>query len=251
MDPGLFSSCSTSYLVLKRDQITNIRYRSVPLRCHSWSCPVCAKDKAEKYKVRMRPLFARENLHMYTFTYFHSKPEEEVWCEYQSAWNRLRTAIVKRFGTVHYCRVLESHKESNYPHLHVIMDKLVPPTWLNKELLSAGFGYQCDVKQVRDDQAGRYISKYLTKVWTNEKSAQIRRRLRLRIISFSAGVCTRLPGPSGWHLVGIESSMEGAIDKIKIDATWSEAIEGGETCTKEYSEYYETVFTYKEARNGT
>lgn len=245
MDASAKVGCGNSVMILRMDAGQSTRYRSFPLRCHAWDCPLCAKQKAEMYRVRMRPLFARENLHMYTFTYYHSKSPMEVWLEYSKAWNRMRTAIVKRFGETHYCRVLESHKKSPYPHLHVIMDRHLPADWLNRELISAGFGYQCEQHPVTDSQAALYITKYLTKVWPREDSILFRKAARARIISFSRGVCDPKTGPSGWHIVGIAGDMETAIERVLTEGNWGGSGRAEITFEQKWTDFHEVTFTYK------
>jgi len=222
--------CETYFLGIEAKDEHTIRHKVFPLRCHSWNCPDCAREKAEKYKKRMRPLFDGRKLWMYTFTYFHSKPAIEVWTEYSKAWNRFRTAASKKFGAFSYARVLEHHHQSDYPHLHVIADKEFTPVWMNRELLSAGFGYQAKCKPITTEGAIFYVTKYLTKQWTSENCKRLRKNLRLRIISFGGGACDREYSGAMWRVVTRDFNGAQVRERMVIERDWNY----GSTITKTF-----------------
>jgi hypothetical protein len=213
--------CETYFLGVQQQTPETIRQVVFPLRCHSWDCPECAKEKANKYKKRMRPLFDGRKLWMYTLTYYHSRPPEEVWKDYSKAWNRFRTAAVKKMGSFSYCRVLEHHHESPYPHLHIIADKEFPATWFNREMLSAGFGYQAKCKPITTKGAVEYVTKYLTKPWTNAYCRSLRKSLRLRIVSFGGGACTSCRPGHSWKIVARGSDGNIVRNRMDIERTWT------------------------------
>lgn len=212
--------CETSFLGIKRKTFGTISYRVMPLRCHSWDCPVCARVKSKLYKERMAPLFDGRPLWMYTFTYYHDRPPLEVWRDYSRAWNRLRTAATKKFGGISYARILEHHNCSPYPHLHVIADIDLGDVWLARELASAGFGYQAKKRRVTSREAVTYVTKYLTKPWTDGGCKNIRKILHLRIISFggSACLCRRTGEP--WVLISRDCDRGQINSKCDIDRDW-------------------------------
>ena len=242
--------CERFFLGVKHEDGEAIRYRVFHARCHSWSCPVCAKIKARQYKERMQPLFESRQLFMYTLTYFHAKLPIEVWSELSIAWNRFRTAATKRFGSFSYVRVLEHHHKSPYPHLHIIADKEFPATWLNKELLSAGFGYQAKVVKVTSVGAAFYISKYLTKPWTDEACKEMRKNLRLRIISFGGSACLRAMAGTPWELVTKCFVCQDAIDSIMVDLEWKHGQNWKKTYEKEFDGNIEYTFYIKQGGFG-
>jgi hypothetical protein len=216
------SGCETQFLAISKRNNNTIRYKVFPARCHSWNCPVCAREKANNYRKRMRPLFDGRLLWMYTFTYYHSKPALEVWREYSIAWNRLRTAAVKKFGKFSYARVLEHHKKSNYPHLHLIADRELTAVWLAAELRSAGFGYQCVCKPVTTEGACYYVTKYLSKPWTSKVCQNYRKDLKLRIISFGGNACDRRRPQDAWNLVARGSNGADCSDSVDRDLAWDQ-----------------------------
>lgn len=217
----VLKGCESSFLAIKRKSLGKVEYRVFPLTCHSWDCPVCARAKAKMYRERMRPLFDGRKLWMYTFTYYHSKSPIEVWRDYSTAWNRFRTAATKRYGHFSYARILEHHHKSAYPHLHIIADKEFKPVWLAAELTSAGFGYQAKCKPITTEGAVIYVTKYLSKPWTDEACKAIRKNLRLRIISFGGGACDRSRSGHSWSVITRDIESDLCSCKCNIDRDWT------------------------------
>jgi hypothetical protein len=143
-----------------------------------------------------------------------------VWKEYSKAWNRLRTAAVKKKGRFSYARVLEHHNQSPYPHLHVIADVDFGDVWLAKELKSSGFGYQCRKVSVTTPEAVTYITKYLTKPWTDEGCKAVRKAMHLRIISFGGSACSVKRFVEPWTVVSRNCVRDQVTDSLDIDRTW-------------------------------
>src|SRR3972149_120508 len=132
--------CEKFFCAIRQDVTDATRYVSFPMRCKSWDCPTCRKVKAKEYKSRIEEINDGRPLYFLTLTYYHSQSPLVAWRTYNEAWNRFRTHVSKRFGSFDYIRVLESHNDSPYPHLHVIMDKLVPACDLGRMAIAAGFG---------------------------------------------------------------------------------------------------------------
>jgi len=125
---------------------------------------------------------------MYTFTYFHNVAPRKSWALAATAWNKLHIKLIHRYGRFSYVKVLESHKVSPYPHLHILSNKLFQARYLCTLALSCGFGYQNRITRVSPGGAGNYVSKYLTKSWSNEESIGLRTELRLRLVCYSRGL---------------------------------------------------------------
>jgi hypothetical protein len=221
MVPGTDSTdCVTGFIAVEHSDGTAVRYKAFPMRCKSWDCPHCSKIKADQYKVRMQPLFDSTQLWMYTFTFYHKRSEFEVWSEVSTAWNRFRTAATKKFGGFNYVRILEHHHASDYPHLHCLIDKRFTDVWLAAELKAAGFGYQCTVKEVTSTGAAVYVTKYLTKQWTSIACKNMRRALRLRIVSFGGSACSRANPRGLWTLLAMGLDCGEALEAIHRDVVW-------------------------------
>jgi hypothetical protein len=202
------------------------RYLAFPLRCKSWDCPECRSAKAEEYRKRMLRIDDGRRLWMYTLTYFHSCGAEDAWKNYNAAWNRLRTHARKKYGSFDYIRVLESHTNSPYPHLHIIADIELKPSWFGPAAVAAGFGYQLDSHEISGEGALNYIRKYLTKEWTNEQSWALRKKYRCRIISFSRGLLSPLPQKHGWSQLIVGTNFDTCLEHIRNDYEWTTGKKG-------------------------
>jgi hypothetical protein len=212
--------CGHFYMSVYQDNGNTRRYAAFPLRCKSWDCPECRKVKARQYKARIKGFFEKPKLFFYTLTYYHNVTPEIAWSTYNESWNRLRTNLRKQYGAFEYIRVLESHKTSPYPHLHIICDKWFPPSKFGLAVVAAGFGYQIDAKPITSEGAGQYISKYLTKEWSNEKAWNLRKKYRCRIISFSSGLLSRKTRGGVWSLVTRGCCLDECIESIRCDYLW-------------------------------
>jgi len=217
---SVLSGCETAFLAIKQKNVGVISYRVFPLRCHSWDCPVCSRIKSAAYRSRMTPIFDGRPLWMYTLTYYHNRPPLEVWRDYSIAWNRLRTAATKKYGEINYARILEHHHQSPYPHLHIIADVNLGDVWLATELCSAGFGYHAKKTPITSAAAATYVTKYLTKPWSNEGCKKIRKILHLRVISFGGSDCVRKRTQSSWSFISRDCDRCAIIDKCDIDRDW-------------------------------
>jgi hypothetical protein len=212
--------CKKFFCAVKTDNLDVTRYLAFPMSCKSWDCPSCRRKKAEDYRSRMNSIDDGRKLWFLTLTYFHNNSPLEAWRTYNVAWNRLRTHISKRYGSFDYIRVLESHKNSPYPHLHVILDAEMSHSFIGEAAVSAGFGYQIKYKPITADGCFAYIRKYLTKEWKNEEAWKLRKHCRCRIISFSRGLLSPARRKAGWTPVLVGSDFECCLDHIKIDYEW-------------------------------
>jgi len=240
------SGCEKFFIGVKHENGNAVRYRVFPSRCHSWDCPECSRAKAAMYRKRMRPLFEKRQLYMYTFTYYHSRPPIEVWKDVAKSWNRFRTAATKKFGQFSYARILEHHHKSDYPHLHVIADINIPPGWFNRELISAGFGYQAKVVPITTDGAVLYVTKYLTKPWTSAECKAIRKTLKMRLISFGGSACLSSPKGSMWECLKRSLVCSDVLDAVMIDKDWTCGVNAEMTFIQEFDANGEYTFERKE-----
>jgi hypothetical protein len=238
--------CSKYFCAIFNKQADVTRYLSIPLRCKSWDCPTCRRVKTDQYAKRMQKLHGLPKLYFYTLTYFHSCTPDEAWKTYSKAWNRFRTALAKKYGSFNYVRVLESHKSSPYPHLHIIADIDIPPTYLNKEALSAGFGYQMDKQEITSDRAFGYIRKYLQKEWSNEEARWLRKKYRCRLISFSRGLLSPLNRSTEWNSLILGSDFEACLDHIRNDYEWNTELKPTVTYEKIEDSYAEITVMWSE-----
>jgi hypothetical protein len=75
----------------------------------------------------------------------------------------LRVYLRRQHGVApKYIRVLEFQKNGN-PHLHILVDRFIPQSWLKAAWTAVGGGRFVDVRFVDIHRVSRYLSKYLTK----------------------------------------------------------------------------------------
>jgi hypothetical protein len=233
--------CRSSFLAVRYDQQDTLRYKGFLLRCKTWDCPHCRSIKAAAYRERMTQLWQKPQLYMYTLTYFHDKRPDDAWATYNAAWNKLRTNLRKQYGHFSFVRVLESHNASPYPHLHIICDMYFPPKKLHSACISAGFGYQISGKKITGTGAANYITKYLTKEWSNEQSKILRKTSRCRLISFSADIIDRLPDSEPCQVIGISPDLTVCRDCCIVDFQWKYGRGAKITYEKMSSDKYEVT----------
>ena len=205
------AACGTQFITLRKSEQDTNTIQTFPARCKRWRCPKCRAKKEKRYRKAIQEGFHNEQLYFYTFTFFHSKAPVDGWRDAAKAWNKLNVYIHQQLGRYKYVRVLESHLSSCYPHYHLLINTLIPATWLGPHLLKAGFGYQASIKRVNGQGAGNYVAKYLNKDWPRGDAALIREQLHLRIVSFSRGFSVGLFNRGPWSFVKFHRNLEGAI----------------------------------------
>lgn len=208
-------TCGSKFCAIYRPVENGTEYAVVKIRCKSWACRPCRSKKVELYKKIITECFGDVQLYMYTFTYYHSRSEEETWDNYNMSWNRFRTAAAKKYGSIKYVKVLECHKSSNYPHIHVICDTYLSPLWLGAEAARAGFGWSNKWQRFDKRGAAQYVAKYLTKDWPRADSARIRWQKKLRIVTMSQGLVDKIIKIARWWVIASYVPIKLAIQKIQ------------------------------------
>jgi hypothetical protein len=217
---------------------------AIPIKCGKWDCPDCRKEKAAKYRKRMSKLYDGRKLYYMTFTYYHDITPDKAWATYNTAWNRFRTYISKQVGKFNYVRVLESHKSSPYPHLHVICDIYVPAVVFAMAAKRAGFGYQLDCQAITTEGAMKYVTKYLTKEWQNEEGSRLRKMHNCRIVSFSRGLLDPLTRKGEWDVLLVGASLSQCVEAIRDSIEWNREKYPEQEDVKEFDDYYEVSVVF-------
>jgi len=215
------SKCGTQFVAMYQINDKGTDYVITPLKCKRWDCDSCRPKKALFYKSIISECFGNEQIYMYTFTYYHNKSEARTWETYNESWNRFRTAVTKKYGAMKYLRVLETHKESAYPHLHLLTTSYIAPVWFGKEVVQAGFGWSADWKRLDNTGACQYVAKYLTKKWTREDSANLRKQFHLRIVTMSQGLVDKPSHKNRWYVLSRFTTWIKARDNIEKYLNWN------------------------------
>lgn len=204
------SYCGVGFQVLKSKDVLHESVAAFIQRCKSWDCQTCRRVKASKLEGFMQRNFNNGNLYAFTFTFYHSEPVGVAWQLVGPRWNRLITRIRAHNKGLGYVRVLEPHKESPYPHLHVIFDRHIDCAKMSEWLKNSGFGWNMLSTPISSEGFQRYMTKYLTKEWPDENTSVLRRASRSRVVSASRRFGAIFARPAQWTKVVRNCSVAAA-----------------------------------------
>lgn len=151
-----------------REDLNHLKYVSesgaqAPYRCKSWDCKCCGywlkRNLTEELDrvLDQRPELSR----LLTLTVDVDRWSPAVAHDrIGEAWNRLRTALQKRYGSFSYIWVREE-TERGYPHLHILVSRYLPQGEIARLWAATGMGDVVDIRQVSARKAGHYVAKYL------------------------------------------------------------------------------------------
>lgn len=182
---------------------SKLKIKTYYLPCNSWSCPECAKRKARRVAKTTKKGLEGECIRFVTLTMRPSKNLSEAARNIKTAWNRLRLAITRRYGTFKYVWAIEGHKSTGMPHLHILLNKYIPQKWLSRSAYRAGFGYVADIRKVKTNDAFDYVVKYLGKGLGSKTLERVMRLQRLRRWSKSRSIKTDEKDNKGFTAVRI------------------------------------------------
>jgi len=193
--------CCKKYLYIKKQGISLVTFAFVPARCKSWSCPECRKIKADTVKNYIKENFVEESLYMLTLTFFHKGSVLKCWENSSKKWNRMRTYIAKKYGKFDYIRVVEPHVLGGWPHMHILIKGCVIDKKITKMVTKWGFGWNMECQRISAKDASRYLSKYLTKPWPDNKADLNRQLSKTRIVTVSRGMPPIFTKKTEWEVV--------------------------------------------------
>jgi len=198
--------CGSGVARIYQANENNIKVLAVKLRCGRWDCPSCAAHKARLIQERLKKFLAANKCWMYTFTFYQDKPPEQKWREMPKIWNLFRTRVTQKYGKFSYIRVVESHKKTPYPHLHVVANVDIPESEFGELAVECGFGYQLKKREC-DEKAPYYVTKYLTKEWDNKDSIFLRNKCKIRVVSWSRDLSKLWAQPAKKPTVSVHANV--------------------------------------------
>ena len=211
--------CRSFSVQLMENLATGTRVAVYRVPCKSWSCPKCAKKKANELSYRANAHFTGHHLRFWTLTI---KPQEDIpraLFSINQAWNRLRLKITRKYGKVKYFKVLEAQNTTNMPHFHVLVDKFIPWRWMKAAAMASGFGCHLWVKDVRDEHVIGYVLKYLRKGMKNDEFLNALLETRGRRFGFSRG-CPQLPKKSPYTIQLFIKSWDAEAISSLLSLNW-------------------------------
>ncbi len=158
-------SCGAWSLSAEMRDNDKVEYGYLRLYCKRWDCPVCGPKRAFELKKAIINEANRLDLRRFmslTLDPNRCAPEDSV-SYIRNCWNKLRVYL-KRFykGQISFITVLELQK-SGYAHLHALVSLYIPQAWLSEAWDRLGGGRVVDIRMIKIERIGRYISKYMTK----------------------------------------------------------------------------------------
>lgn len=179
--------CRSFSVQLMQELATGTRMAVYRVPCKSWSCPKCARKKANDLSKRASVHFTGKHLRFWTLTVKPMGNIPSALTHINQAWNRLRLKITRKYGKVKYFKVLEAQNATKMPHFHVLVDKYIDWHWMRGAAMASGFGCHLWVKDVRDEKVIGYVLKYLRKGMSNNEFLDALLRNRGRRFGFSRG----------------------------------------------------------------
>ena len=149
-----------------------------PLRCKSWSCPVCGRKKARATIARVKAGMGLGSCRFLTLTSPAGESGEDSYLRFPARWKRFHMRLERRFGRIEYVAVVEPQKRGA-AHVHVVYrGPFIPQAWLSRAAAASGFGRIADIRRSHPKLMS-YLAKYLAKGLDPEASAAGRRSQKL------------------------------------------------------------------------
>jgi hypothetical protein len=179
-------------------------FKYVRLKCKAWGCGDCGPRKAYRLQKAIQAYAVKHQLtRLLTLTLDPSKapPAEECIPHIRAVWAKLRVYLGRRERrrakkAITFISILEFHK-SGYPHLHVLIDRYIPQSWIRSSWNAVGGGQVVDIRRIYDlHRVSAYLAKYLTKEMILSAPTKVRRYTTSRGVA----LFKRRKRPSGWWL---------------------------------------------------
>jgi hypothetical protein len=153
-------------------------------KCGRWDCPVCGNERVKKIRKRLKgALYYRfgevqkrgesdgwKYLKFLTLTCYHNfDTPQEAYKVMSEGWNKLLTAMKRKFGNIEVFKVVEAHKDG-YPHFHSLLwtIEFIPFDWIQEKWVKYGVGKFVNIsnktkKFENIKHVVNYVTKYLMK----------------------------------------------------------------------------------------
>jgi hypothetical protein len=161
------AGCCQKYVVLKSDTLLGDEYLIAPARCKSNYCKVCRPQNLRTLRHTLLGSLKYHRWRLLTLTYpDHSKDVLTQLTSIYRQCKRLVQRIRYTYPDVAFCRTIEIH-QTGYPHLHFVIDKYIPVSFIQKHWHDLGGG-RVDIRMpVKRDGTKKRVSykdvaRYLT-----------------------------------------------------------------------------------------
>jgi len=212
--------CGKWAYVARKVNAGNIQVVSAAIRCHSFFCPKCARRKARKFAKAAMAYFTNERLSFFTLTAPPTDTPRESVRLFATRWNILRTRITEHVKAFKYVRVLERQPGTGRAHYHIIVNRFIPHSLLQKEIKNAGFGKIYNIRSISSTDAFYYVLKYLRKEIQDSEFSQAVIDFKVRMISGSRGFRLLHAEKTGWEVLVHLCDHDTAL-KVAKNYIWS------------------------------
>jgi len=161
--------CGGDGVLLEEEGDGYIRLRAHRIRCKSWFCPVCKHRNLKILRARISSMLDGNGAVFLTLTTKDQLQDQiESMKLIQEHWDTMLKRMRRRFGKFKYFKIMEFHKNGQ-PHLHVLIDKFIPQSWISRNWNDVHGAYIVDIRYRDAGRAVSYATKYLSKELANNE----------------------------------------------------------------------------------
>jgi hypothetical protein len=134
------SQCCTRWLVLQTLTLLGPEYIITPQLCKSNYCPTCRAHNLRRLRQALYISLRKKQWRLVTLTYpDHTLDKLDVLKNTARQFKRLVQRLRRRYPHLTFVRTIELH-ESDFPHIHFIVDRYVTKSLLSKHWHDLGGG---------------------------------------------------------------------------------------------------------------
>lgn len=163
-----------NYTLIGRQRGTVIFIRH---KCKTWGCGVCGPKKLKAIKHGVYREAHKHGLRRFlslTLPGDYQGSFKDSVDAINQTWRKWREYLKRDFGGIKFIKFIEPQKRG-VAHLHVLIDKYIPQSWISRTWQALGGGKICDIRAIDIHRVSGYVSKYLTKDLIGDRLGSYRR----------------------------------------------------------------------------
>jgi len=133
-------NCSSTWTLLKQETVLGTEYIIVPKLCKSNYCTYCRPRNLARLRQALYRSLKHKAWRLVTLTYPDHTVDKLMQLKATARqFKRLIQRIKRRYPNLTYIRTIELH-QSDFPHLHMIVDRYIPAAFITKAWHDLGGG---------------------------------------------------------------------------------------------------------------
>ena len=183
--------------------------KAYKVRCKSWACRTCAVQELKilcgrLYKFNNQAVANGRRLRFFSLsTKDTGQDRAEALRELGRDWDILLKRIKRRFGKVHYFKIIQFHK-NGLPHIHGQIDKYIPKDWLHKNWFEIHGAWNTSIKDCDVHNVVSYTIRYITRdLERDHPNNYLFHETNTRRFSFSRGAPGRYVSDDDTEFIGL------------------------------------------------